>query len=631
MRTDLASVVSRQLPEFIREDYPTFVAFVEAYYKWLKTQQVDFVDARDLDKTLDQYIEYFRKELAVHLPLMLEDERLVLPRIKELYLAKGSQASFKLLFRLLYGKNVELEYPGQQMLKASDGTWNQEISVFAKVEYGHPDDVVGRLVDIVTAGRTIRVLVDRREILTGEVDRIVALGGDIYEFFLDKRFFGNINVGDKIKYRDTFQAEILPATQRPTVLQPGKNFRVGQVFQINSGGGTGALLKVTEVTPDNGIKYCELIKFGIGYTSDFGVSILASNSINNYLADAPTSSSTVIGQDLTIRDRTLGFDEQGYINYADWASYEYVDATYAGTVAREFALNYRNAQTNSADGAQLSIKLGALVRYPGYYTSNRGFLDDSIKLQDSFYYQKFSYVVKIDERLQNYKAAVKTLLHPTGMKLFGEFNITNTFDLSVALECVVKSLGIGLEDYVEDITDDIIYFTFNKSLSTAQNVSESVTARNFGKALNSHYLFGGVTLDNNKVSPTDTTTRTTTKALNSHYLFGGVTLDNNSVSMTDSNWKHSTTKALGSQYLFGGVTLENTSVTMTDDDTLNFGKSLSDSQSLSDTNTLNIGKSLADTSVGTWTNTGKIWKNSYQAQDYYSEEYSVGLQTTFTN
>ena len=101
MRTDLASVVSRQLPEFIREDYPTFVAFVEAYYKWLKTQQVDFVDARDLDKTLDQYIEYFRKELAVHLPLMLEDERLVLPRIKELYLAKGSQASFKLLFRLL--------------------------------------------------------------------------------------------------------------------------------------------------------------------------------------------------------------------------------------------------------------------------------------------------------------------------------------------------------------------------------------------------------------------------------------------------------------------------------------------------------------------------------------------------
>jgi hypothetical protein len=630
MRTDLSAVVARQLPEFIREDYPAFVAFVEAYYAWLKTQQVDFVDARDLDKTLDQYIELFRKELAVHLPLMLEDERLVLPRIKELYRSKGSQASFKLLFRLLYGKNVEIDYPGQQMLKASDGTWNQEISVFAKVEYGDPDDVVGRLVDIVTAGRTIRVLVDRKEVLTGEVDRIVALGGDIYEFYLDKRFFGVINVGDKIKYRDTFQAEILPATQRPIVLQPGTKFRVGQVFQINSGGGTGALLKVTQVTPENGIKYCELIKFGIGYTSDFGVSILASNSINNYLADPPTSSSTVVGEDLTIRDRTLGFDEQGYVNYADWVDYQYIDATYAGTIAREFALNYRNAQTDSNEGAQLSIKLGALVKYPGYYTSNNGFLDDSIKLQDSFYYQKYSYVVKIDERLQNYKAAVKTLLHPTGMKLFGEFNITNKFDLSVALECIVKSLGIGLEDYIEDITDELS-FVFSKALSTSQSVSESITKRDVSKALNAHYLFGGVTLDNNTVSPSDSMVRTTTKALNSHYLFGGVTLDNNSVSMTDANWVHSTTKALGSQFLFGGVTLESTSVTMTDDETFSFGKSLSDSQSLSDTNSLNIGKSLADTSVGTWTNTGKVWKNSYQAQDYYSEEYSVGLQTTFTN
>ena len=78
---------------------------------------------------------------------------------------------------------------------------------------------------------------------------------------------------------------------------------------------------------------------------------------------------------------------------------------------------------------------------------------------------------------------------------------------------------------------------------------------------------------------------------------------------------HSTTKALGSQYLFGGVTLETTSVSMTDTNGV----------------TLNIDKALSDSSVGTWSNSGKIWANSYQGQDYYSEEYSVGLQTTFTN
>ena len=70
MRTDLSKVVSRQLPEFVREDYPAFVSFVEAYYEWLKTQQVDFEDAHDLDKTLDEYVDYFKNELAVHLPLL---------------------------------------------------------------------------------------------------------------------------------------------------------------------------------------------------------------------------------------------------------------------------------------------------------------------------------------------------------------------------------------------------------------------------------------------------------------------------------------------------------------------------------------------------------------------------------
>ena len=635
MRTDLSTVVSRQLPEFVREDYPAFVAFIEAYYAWLKTQQVDFADARDLDTTLDEYIEYFRKELAVHLPLLQQSERLFLPKIKDLYLAKGSEASYKLLFRLLYGKNIQLEYPGLQMLKASDGTWNQEISIFAKVEYGDPNEVVGKLVDIVTAGRTIRVIVDRKEVLTGEADRIVALGGNIYEFFLDKRFFGKVNVGDKIKYRDTFQAEILPATQTSKVLQAGKNFRVGQVFKINSGAGTGALIKITETDDNGGVKYVELIRFGVGYTADFGVSILSQNSINNLLAPIQTSSSTIDGFDLNIKDKTLGFDEQGYINYADWATYTYVDATYAGTVAREFALNYRDAQVAAEDPCVLSIKLGGLVKYPGYYTTNSGFLDDSIKLQDSFYYQKFSYVIKIDERLADYKAAVKTLLHPAGMKLFGEYTITNNFNLSLALECLVKVLAVSIEDELGNVTDEDIIFSVDKGLTDSPTITDSLSKIDFIKGtLGTHYLYDGITTDTNSATMLDTNwTYSFTKAINSGYLYDGVTLDSNSVTMSDTGWTHSTTKALGSQYLFGGVTLENTSVTMTDSLTpIEFTKSLTDTPTMSDSATLNIQlDSLADTDVGTWSNSGEVWMNSYQGQDYYSEEYSEGFQTAFTN
>jgi hypothetical protein len=597
-RTQLSSVVSRQIPEFIREDYPTFVAFVEAYYEYLQEQGVDLSTARDIDETLDEFIIEFKKELAHNLPQITGDERFILSRIKDQYLSKGSESSYKLLFRLLFGKKVELTYPGTQMLRASDGRWNQEISVFAKVDFGDPNTIVGKLVDIQTATRLIRVLVDRKEDLVGEVDRVVALGGNIYEFFLDKRFFGVLKPTDKIKYKDTFQATILPATQTPKITQPGKNFRVGQVFEVRSGTGTGALLKVTAIDANSGIKYAEFIKFGIGYTANFAVNILASNTVNSNQLQLASASSSRSGDNLNIGDRTLGFDEQGYVNLGDFVTYEYVDGTYAGSIIREFSLNFRNAQVDSADPAIIEVDLGALVKYPGYFTSNAGFLDDSIFIQDSKYYQAFSYVIRIDERLDSYKSAVKTMLHPAGMALFGEYNITNTVDLSITLESLVKSLGIGIEDSFI-FTDTSRTLTFTKVLSDAISTPTDNDVFTFSKVLSDAIS-----------TPTDSDVLLFSKALSTTYS-----------GMTDSTATLSIGKALADISVgtwSDSITSRNTTKALTDTSVI--------SESLVHTTT----KYVEDTSIGTLTEAGKVWKNSYQAQDYYSQEYSVGLQQTFT-
>ena len=106
-RIKLSNVVSRQLPEHIREDYPTFVAFVEAYYEYLQAQGVDFTTIRDIDTTLESFIGQFKKELAYNLPNIAKDERFLLQNIKDHYLAKGSEASYKLLFKLLFNKGKE--------------------------------------------------------------------------------------------------------------------------------------------------------------------------------------------------------------------------------------------------------------------------------------------------------------------------------------------------------------------------------------------------------------------------------------------------------------------------------------------------------------------------------------------
>ena len=104
-------------------------------------------------------------------------------------------------------------------------------------------------------------------------------------------------------------------------------------------------------------------------------------------------------QSLTIKpnlsDRTEGFNEQGYVNKADYVDYLYVDGSYAGSILREFSLNFRNAQVNSDDPAIISVALGALVRYPGYFQANNGFISDNIFIQDSRYYQAFSYYLSL--------------------------------------------------------------------------------------------------------------------------------------------------------------------------------------------------------------------------------------------
>ena len=703
-RTNLSAVVARQLPEHIREDYPTFVAFVEAYYEYLQAQGVDFTTIRDIDRTLESFVDQFRKELAYNLPNITQDERFLLQNVKDQYLAKGSEGSYKLLFKLLFGKEVELVYPGRSMLRASDGRWNQEISLFAKVDYGDPEEVVGKLVDIQTPTRILRVLIDRRQDIVGEVDRIVLIDPtqQVYEFFLDKRFFGNVSAGDRIRYRDEFQATILPATQKLSITQAGKNFRVGQVFELRSGNGTGALMKVTAVTDTGGIKYAEIIKFGIGYTADFAVSVLATNSVTSVGSSVNTSSSTLvqestyssagagtitassssttvtgsgtnfgqsggpaIGDELwttdstpkvigviksiesttsltlvgvpsqyenpisgtytgsftfrnvrsvgsllapggtqaytlesNLTDRTLGFDEQGYVNLGDFVTYEYVDGTYAGSIIREFSLNFRNAQNDAADPAIVEIDLGALVKYPGYFETNNGFLDDSIYIQDSKYYQAFSYVLKIDERLASYSSAVKTMLHPAGMALFGEFNITNNYDLSIALESLVKSLGIGLED-LQTVIDSGVTISFTKVLSDAIDTpNDSIFRKNVSKAL-----------DTSLDEPTDVLTQLVSKALSTSYS-----------GMQDATATLVVGKALSTSYSGMQDAISTREVS----------KALATSQSIADSDVITTTKYLTST-LSEQTEAGYVGLNPYAGEDFFAAEYSVGSRaSTFT-
>lgn len=612
MRNKISTLVSRQLPEFVREDYPTFVAFVEAYYEFLEQQGVDLAKVRDIDETLDEFIVQFKKEVAHNLPLLSPEhnERFILANIKDQYLAKGSEASYKLLFKLLFGKNIEVSYPGRQLLRASDGRWNQDISLFARIDFGSPEDIIGKLVNIQTPTRIISVLIDRTQNVIGEIDRIVPIEGDIYEFFLDKKFFGVVSPGDIIQYRESFQATILPTTTQFKITQPGKNFKVGQIFEISSGDGTPALLKVTSITPTGGIKYASLIKFGIGYASGFSTSVIADNSIDSITTGATPTPTLIVTTGVpgaqthaaTINDLLLGFNEQGFISDPDCISTDYVDGTYAGSTIREFSLNFRNAQVGADEPAVVEVNLGALTKYPGYFTSNNGFLDDSIYVQDSKYYQAFSYVIKIDERLSAYKSAVKTMVHPAGMALFGEYNINNEFDLSISLESLVKSLGVTLQSLLE--FEDSNTIDVDKVLSdNIQTPADSIQSINSNK-----------TLSTTLAPQLDVLALSYLKVINAANGF-----TEEVVSLADS------------QNTQVGKNISTVYVGLTDTQTKNFDKVIStETVNITEIPLVSLDKYVVTETVGDFTESGYIVIDPFEEGGYFDEVYANARDAEFS-
>lgn len=130
--TDKPSIfVSGQFPGFVHEYGPDLIKFLVAYYEFLEESgnaadlRMSIRDNLDIDRTQEAYIDYFADHFMPNMPrTVLADRRLVLKNIRQqLYKARGTERSYKFLFRILFDEDVEFYYPGQDILRASDGKW----------------------------------------------------------------------------------------------------------------------------------------------------------------------------------------------------------------------------------------------------------------------------------------------------------------------------------------------------------------------------------------------------------------------------------------------------------------------------------------------------------------------------
>lgn len=66
-----------------------------------------------------------------------------------------------------------------------------------------------------------------------------------------------------------------------------------------------------------------------------------------------------------------------------------------------------------------TASLGGLGKSRGHWTSTRGFLSDDKYIQDSYYYQEYSYEIRAPVTLSRYADIVKKVFHVAGKEMFG--------------------------------------------------------------------------------------------------------------------------------------------------------------------------------------------------------------------
>ena len=107
--------------------------------------------------------------------------------------------------------------------------------------------------------------------------------------------------------------------------------------------------------------------------------------------------------------------------------------------------------------------IGAQVTTSGAYINQDGHLSEgSKKIQDSLYYQDYSYVVKVSESINKWRDAIKRSVHPSGFYVTGEVNIQTRLAGGVK-QPVGATLAAGL---FSGTSDSPIYMRLNTLFNT---------------------------------------------------------------------------------------------------------------------------------------------------------------------
>ena len=155
----------------------------------------NLLDYADVDRTTGDFLEYFRRDFMPSIDAnILADKRLLAKHINQIYLAKGSLASYDFLFRILFGEDIEIAYPKDNMIAPSQSKWVEYTVVNLHSEKNLLEYNKGK---IVKRDSQLGAVTD---IQADTVTRITSGEGDnVYRVVVMEPFIGSLSIGDTVE------------------------------------------------------------------------------------------------------------------------------------------------------------------------------------------------------------------------------------------------------------------------------------------------------------------------------------------------------------------------------------------------------------------------------------------------
>lgn len=274
----ISPFIESQFPDFYKDQGPLFILLLEEYYKWLETNEPEYAnyvgalvngnplyhgrrltDYKDVDRTIEEFFVHFKEKYVKNATIdsSVSKEQLI-KSAQDIFSSKGSERSLDLLFKNLYGRNIEIYYPGNDVLRPSDGTWISPIYLELSIS-SRTTSMIGRRIRGSRSGATANIEYIVRRNVKGKILDVVFLSNVV----------GTFSTGEIVSENgvDLNAPRITGSLTNINLTLSGLGFSLGEEVNITSSNGIEGKALITAIEDTTGKVRLTLVDGGWGYTN----------------------------------------------------------------------------------------------------------------------------------------------------------------------------------------------------------------------------------------------------------------------------------------------------------------------------------------------------------------------------